>query len=91
MTFQPVVQFGGHAGWAFLQRTETAQRDAFERSPSIERETTHFAENIGKIKSAEALVADHSLMKVALGAFGLEDDIQNKAFINGPDAIFTSE
>lgn len=82
MTFQPIIPFGGAAGWAFLQRTQEAQQNAFEDSPLIERDTEYFAENISKITSAEDLVSDYRLLKVALGAFGLDDDLPNKAFIS---------
>ncbi len=81
MTFAPVVPFGGYTGWTFLQRTQTAQRAAFEASPVSKRDETYFREKIGTIKTAEALVADRRLLGVALGAFGLDGDINNKAFI----------
>lgn len=81
MTFQPVIPFGGMAGWAFLQRTQANQKVAFETSPVIQRDTEYFAENIGNITSAKELVGDYRLLKVALGAFGLDDDIGNKFFI----------
>lgn len=81
MTFQPVVPFSGNVGWAFLQRTRESQEAAFLRSPVIERDTTYFRERIGEITSAEELVADRRLLTVALGAFGLDDDLPNKFFI----------
>ena len=81
MSFQPIVPFGGNAGWAFLQRTRETQEAAFLRSPVIERDTTYFREKIGEITSAEDLVADRRLLSVALGAFGLDDDLPNKFFI----------
>ncbi len=81
MSFQPVIPFGGMAGWAFLQRTRADQQQAFEKSSEFRRDTDYFAANIGKITSAEALVKDYRLLKVALGAFGLDDDIGNKFFI----------
>lgn len=81
MAFQPVIPFSGMAGWAFLQRTREAQQSAHSAAPAINRDTTYFAENIGKIDSASDLVADFRLLKVALGAFGLDDDLPNKAFI----------
>lgn len=81
MSFQPVVPFGGSAGWAFLQRTKAAQKEAFDASPVITRETQYFAEKIGGVKTAQDLVADRTLLKVALGAFGLDGDIDNKAFV----------
>lgn len=81
MTFQPVIPFGGMAGWAFLQRTQTNQQAAFETAPLIQRDTEYFAENIGNVTTAKELVDDFRLLKVALGAFGLDDDIGNKYFI----------
>lgn len=81
MTFQPVVPIGGNAGWAFLQRTREAQQTAFEQSPAIQRDTDYFRDTIASITTAEDLVADRRLLRVALGAFGLDDDINNKFFI----------
>ena len=81
MTYQPVVPYGGMAGWAFLQRTQEAQQEAFEESPVIQRDTEYFLENIGKISTAEDLVNDRRLLSVALGAFGLDEDINNRFFI----------
>lgn len=81
MGFQPIIPFGGMAGWTFLQRTQAAQQKAFEAAPEIKRDTDYFAENIGTVKTAADLVGDYRLLKVALGAFGLDDDLPNKAFI----------
>lgn len=81
MTFQPVIPLGGNAGWAFLQRTREDQQAAFEQSAAIQRDTTYFRETIASITSAEALVEDRRLLSVALGAFGLDDDINNTFFI----------
>ncbi|GGD22922.1 DUF1217 domain-containing protein [Sinisalibacter lacisalsi] len=81
MGFQPIVPFSGLAGWAFLQRTQNAQQKAFESGAEIQRDTAYFAENIGKISTAGELVEDYRLLKVALGAFGLENDLPNKAFV----------
>lgn len=79
--FQPVVPFGGFAGWSFLTRTLDNQKDAYAKSPEVAREVAYFEENIGKVQTAEDLVADRTLLKVALEAFGLGDDINNKFFI----------
>jgi hypothetical protein len=81
MSFQPIVLFGGMAGWNFLQNTREAQQEAFESAPAIQRDTAYFAERIGEIDTAAELVSDYRLLKVALGAFGLDDDLPNKAFI----------
>lgn len=81
MTFQPVIPAGGNLGWAFLTRTRAAQQSAFDASATVARQTEYFRENIAKVANAEDLVADRRLLTVALGAFGLGDDIGNKFFI----------
>ena len=81
MTYVPVVPLGGLAGWSFLQRTREAQQEAYASSAAVKRETEAFAERIGSVRSAEALVEDRALLKVALGAFGLSDDIGNRYFV----------
>jgi len=81
MSFQPIVPQGGLVGWRFLQATYDSQNAAFQKSPVLQRDTAYFEANIGSITKAEDLVADRRLMRVALGAFGLQDDINNKAFI----------
>ncbi|WP_010141278.1 DUF1217 domain-containing protein [Oceanicola sp. S124] len=79
--FNPVLPLTGYAGWAFLERTYDAQRESFDKSPLITRDTAYFEENISKVKTAEDLVSDRRLLRVALGAFGLGDDIDNRYFI----------
>ena len=79
--FQPVVPLDGVAGWRFLERTEAAQRETFDKSAQIAREVAYFKENIAGIRTAEELVADRMLLKVALGAFGLDEEIDKKAFL----------
>jgi len=81
MTFQPVAPLSGNAGWAFLQRTREAQQETFNNSARLTRNVDHFRETIATIKSAEDLVKDRRLLEVALGAFGLDDDINSKFFI----------
>lgn len=81
MTFQPVAPFGGLTGWAFLNRTLDNQQDAFRKSPEIARDADYFRDRIGAVTSAEALVSDRRLLRVALGAFGLDADIDNRFFI----------
>ena len=85
--YQPVLISSGLTGWQFLQRTYDQQRIAFDQSVELKRETDHFAEKISQITTAEELVADRQLLTVALGAFGLEDDINNTFFIQNPQSI----
>lgn len=81
MTYTAVVPMSGHAGWAFLERTREQQQAAMANDPALTRLTSYFSENIGKITSAEELIADRKLREVALGAFGLQDDMENLAFL----------
>lgn len=81
MTYLPAIPLSGYAGWRVLQRTDENQRAAFANSAEIQRDIAYFKENIGIARTPEALIADHRLLKVALGAFGLDDKISQKAFI----------
>lgn len=81
MSFQPIVPLSGYAGWRFLERTLEAQQTAFSNSQPVTRATDYFRENIGDVRTASDLVNDRQLMSVALGAFGLDDDLNNRAFI----------
>jgi hypothetical protein len=81
MTYSPAIPLGGYAGWAYLKRTMTAQTKAFNSAPEIKSDEEYFRAKIGNITTAEQLVKDRRLLKVALGAFGLDADIDNKFFI----------
>lgn len=81
MTFQPYVPTGGLAGWRFLQATIDTQKAAFERAPLRQRDLDYFAEKIGEVRTPEDLIGDFRLLSVALGAFGLSDDIGSKFLI----------
>ncbi len=81
MSFQPVIPFGGFAGWSFLKRTLPSQQAALQATPANQRDEDYFRANIAKAKTADDLVSDRRLLKVALTAYGLEGDIDNKAFI----------
>ena len=79
--FVPAIPIGGLPGLRLLDRTSEAQRAAFEQSPQIKREVDAFRERIAGIEKAEDLVTDRDLLRVALGAFGLEDEIGKKAYL----------
>lgn len=81
MTFQPIVAGPGLLGWQFLQRTYDSQFEAFNRSPQLQRDDDYFLENISEVKTAADLVKDRRLLRVVLGAFGLQEDINNRFFI----------
>lgn len=81
MSYQPVVPLPGVAGWRFLERTQAKQQAAFENDAVLKREIAYFEENIASVATAADLVADRRLLNVALSAFGLEGEIEKKAFI----------
>lgn len=79
--FTPIIPSTGLTGWRFLQRTYDSQFAVFNQSSQVTRATEYFEANISNVSSAEELVADRRLREVALGAFGLQDDIDNRFFI----------
>jgi hypothetical protein len=81
MSYTPAIPFGGYAGWAFLNRTKASQTAVLTQTAQYKRDEDYFRANIGKIDTAEQLVGDRRLLGVVLGAFGLENDINNKFFI----------
>lgn len=81
MSFAPVLSGAGLSGWLFLRRTLDSQQESFARSPMLQRDTDHFRARIGEVKTADDLLSDRRMLRVALGAFGLDDDLPNRAFI----------
>lgn len=81
MLFQPAIATSGYTGWLVLQKTEANQRETFEESPVLINDIEYFRKNISSALTAEDLVNDRRLLTVALGAFGLADEINKKAFI----------
>lgn len=79
----PSINLGaqGLLGWKILQRTEDRQMQAVAKDAQVQRETAYFRDRIEITSSADALVDDYRMLRVALSAFGLEDDISNRAFI----------
>lgn len=81
MSFQPTIPLPGIAGWRFLERTQAAQQAAFDKGAELKRDIAYFEANIGGVTSAAELVGDRRLLKAALGAFGLEGELDKRAFI----------
>jgi hypothetical protein len=79
--YQPIIPAEGIAGWKFLQSTYDKQFETFSKDPVLERESDYFLENIGDVKTAEDLIKDSRLLGVALGAFGLDDQLPMKALV----------
>lgn len=81
MSFQPVLPLGGYAGWSFLKRTMLRQQALQQAAPVQQRDEAYFRDRIGKVTTAEQLVSDKRLLRISLTAFGLEGDVNSKAFI----------
>ncbi|WP_300033220.1 DUF1217 domain-containing protein [uncultured Roseobacter sp.] len=79
--FSPIIPTSGLSGWSYLQRTYDTQIKTFSENAEQSRAITYFAENISEVRTAKDLVSDRRLLEVALGAFGLQDDIDNRFFI----------
>ncbi len=81
MTFIPALIGGGYLGWVALKRSQVQQTNTMANSAEIRRDEDYFRAKIGSVKTADDLVNDRRLLKVALTAYGLEGDINSKAFI----------
>ena len=81
MTFQPVLPFTGLTGWSFLKRTMERQQGLQQATPALQRDEAYFRARIGQVRTAEEFVSDRRLLRVGLAAFGLEGDLNNRAFI----------
>lgn len=81
MSFQPILPLDGFTGWRFLQRTLPAQSAAHASSPAALRDESYVREKIAAIDTPQDLIADRRLLRVALTAFGLADDLPNRAYI----------
>ncbi|MEM7471789.1 MAG: DUF1217 domain-containing protein [Pseudomonadota bacterium] len=81
MTFTPTVIGTGVSGFNFLQRTRAQQQELFDQTPQVARDAERFTQDIQDVKTVDQLMDDRQLLSVALGAFGLEEDLNNTAFI----------
>ncbi|MEM9015099.1 MAG: DUF1217 domain-containing protein [Pseudomonadota bacterium] len=81
MTFLPAIPLTGLVGWRVFQESAPRQQEVFERQPLVQKNVAHFRENASTALTAADLVADRRLLSVALGAFGLEEEINKRALI----------
>ncbi|MCH2165454.1 MAG: DUF1217 domain-containing protein [Marinovum sp.] len=81
MTFTPVILGGGLAGYNYIQRTQDTQLATLSNTSKNKRETAEVLENLPQVQTAQEIMDDPLLLRVALGAFGLDEDINNRAFI----------
>ncbi|MBU0726855.1 MAG: DUF1217 domain-containing protein [Alphaproteobacteria bacterium] len=71
-----------------LQKTGDAQQEQFAKSPMVKRDVDYFLNKIKDIETPEELFKDPRLLKVALGAYGLEGEANYTARIK---AIMTED
>jgi hypothetical protein len=81
MPYNPIIPASGVAGFNYLKRTRSEQQALFQASPEIKRDLAAFTSQIQSIHTSDALLDNYQLFKVALGAFGLDDDINNRGFM----------
>jgi len=81
MTYTPAIPLGGLLGWRVFDQSISRQFDAFSNTEKAQRDVQYFRDNIANATSAKDLIEDRKLLAVALGAFGLEEEINKKAII----------
>lgn len=81
MTFAPAIPGSGLSGWTFLKATLPRQIEVFNLSPNLQRDVARFKSGMADVKTLDDLMANRSVLKVALGAFGLGDEINKQAFV----------
>lgn len=81
MTTSLAIGTTGLAAWRIIKASEARHIDNIAKDPAVRRASDYFRKGIASATSAEALVNDYRLLHIALRAFGLEQDIANKAFI----------
>ncbi|GAA4221907.1 hypothetical protein GGQ68_000019 [Sagittula marina] len=77
MPITPMIPGSGLIGWQVLQKTMDNQRSAFNASADMARDTAYFREKIGSISSSDELIEDRTLLRVALSAFGLGEEVNS--------------
>lgn len=81
MSFVPLIQGSGLTAWTLLSNSRQTQQEALERTPQFSRDVQAFKDKIEAVQTVDDLMNDRALLRVALGAFGLEEDLNNRAFI----------
>lgn len=81
MTFTPVFAGTGLTAYNLIVQTRERQQAAFNASPEIKRDVDVLRRDLETIRTSDDLLNNRAALRVALGAFGLEEDINNTAFI----------
>lgn len=81
MTYQPIVIGGGLTAWRLLQKSAPLQSNLLSKSGEHQRDIKYFSEKAKTLGSAADMVDDRRLLRVALTAHGLSEDLNNRAFL----------
>lgn len=81
MSFTPVIPSTGLSGWNFLKATLERQSEISAQSPGLSRDIEYFEDNISAVETLDDLMGDRQLLKVALGAYGLSDELDKGAYV----------
>lgn len=81
MSFSPVLPSGGLAGWSFLKTTYDRQKSLFLQSPVVARDVQSAKQTLAQTQSVDDLMSNRGNLKIVLGAFGLENDLDNRYFV----------
>ncbi|CUH78329.1 DUF1217 domain-containing protein [Tropicibacter naphthalenivorans] len=79
--YTPIILGTGLTGYNYVARTRDEQQEVMQKSPQVNRDTTYFKEKMQTIQTSDELLDDRALLRVALGAFGLDEDVNNRAFL----------
>ena len=78
-TQQPVMP--AMLGYRMVEASFEKQQAAFRNSAPVKREIDYFKTAIAKVTSADDLVKDYRLFRFVLSAYGLDSQIDAKAFM----------
>lgn len=81
MSYSIQIGASGYAGWKVLERTAAMHQRNVANDPELQRSVSYFVSELPRLVDAGDLVEDFRLLRVVLGAFGLEGDANNKFFI----------
>ena len=83
MIFSPTILGTGLGGLAFLNQTRDQQQNILRETSAVSRDIDAVRDRLTKVQNVDELLDDRPVLQVVLGAFGLQEDIDNRAFLRG--------
>lgn len=81
MTYTPAIVTSGVAGYRALRAERDDELTRVAQDREVKADLDYFRQNISNVRSGDDLLADRRLLEVSLTAFGLESEIDNRAFV----------